>query len=72
MNYKEEINNICEQYKTSELYSTIVDRAELLVSKIKRKEYIIGVLKENSEDLCKNDPEHMLGTINLLIQMHLG
>lgn len=69
MNYKDKILEICEPFKTSTLYTTIVERVEFLVSKATNKNDMIDYLMDTSMNYYKEDPMHMLGVLNLLMKV---
>lgn len=67
--HKQQILDMFEQYKTSEEYSMIVERAEFIVMIAKNKEHMLKVIKENSTIYYKNEPSEMLNYLNFLIHI---
>ena len=64
--YDDQILNICKQYEQSKIYSMIKERVEFLVNQAEDKQAMIDYLMDTSINYCKDDPLHMLGTLNLL------
>ena len=66
MNYEEKIQELCERYRSSNLYTKIVERMNLLISISADKDGTMNRLIELSTDIWKDQPEKLYQNLIIL------